>query len=325
MRVPRPATCYIKGPDVRCRSKGFFFWMDGDTFFEVEGVIFRLHKAFLVLKSEWFAALFDSSAQNDPSNPMIVEGQSEQQPICLSGIKREEFEYLLGAMYHEDLASSSPISKDTLLAIFRLADMWLLDEIRAATLKRLSPHFSSSIPLVQIEKLRFATRYNISSWATEACMSLATRPAPLLPSETAELGPALTVSLMSARESIMKHRMRIAFGPESRWRCSGGEASRSRGCARQVLVSFRSALMAEIDQERCLFVVEGETISLDLTVSFQDAWNEIMTRLRLINRAKYPGLCCACAKSFGGGNDSGAMAWLDYQSDVEIVQREMRF
>ncbi|CUA69430.1 hypothetical protein RSOLAG22IIIB_03956 [Rhizoctonia solani] len=292
--------------------------------YQVEGVIFRLHKAFLALKSEWFAALFDSSARNDPSNPLIVEGESEQQPICLSGIKREEFEFLLGAMYHEDLASSSPISKDTLLAIFRLADMWLLDEIRAATLKKLAPHFSSSIPLVQIEKLRFATRYNVPSWATEACMSLATRPAPLLPSETAELGPALTVSLMSARESIMKHRMRIAFGPESRWRCSGGEASRSRGCARQVLVSFRSALMAEVDQERCLFAVEGETISLDLAVSFQDAWNQVMTRLRLVNRAKYPGLCCACAKSFGEGNNPGAMAWLDYQSDVEVVRREMK-
>lgn len=62
-------------------------------------MIYRLHKAFLALKSEWFAALFDSSALN---NPMIVEGQSEQQPICLSGIKREEFECLLGAMYHEE-------------------------------------------------------------------------------------------------------------------------------------------------------------------------------------------------------------------------------
>ncbi|KAH7343480.1 hypothetical protein B0J17DRAFT_642545 [Rhizoctonia solani] len=324
MRTPRPATCHIKGPDVRCRSKGFFFWMDGDTFFEVEGVIFRLHKAFLALKSEWFAALFDSSALNDPSSPMIVEGQSEQRPICLSGIKREEFEYLLGAMYHEDLASPSPISKDTLLAIFRLADMWLLDEIRAATLKRLHPHFSSSTPLVQIEKLRFATRYNLPSWATEACMTLATRPAPLLPSETAELGPGLTVSLMSSRESIMRHRMRIAFGPESRWQCSGGEANRSRGCSRQVLASFRSALMAEIDQECCLFVAEGETISLDLTVSFQDAWNEIMARLRLKNRSKYPGLCDACAKSFGGGNGSGAMTWIDFQSHVETIQREMR-
>lgn len=32
---------------------------------------------------------------------MIVEGLTEQQPICLSGIKREEFEHLLGAMYNE--------------------------------------------------------------------------------------------------------------------------------------------------------------------------------------------------------------------------------
>jgi BTB/POZ domain len=70
----------------------------------VEGVIFRLHKAFLALKSEWFAALFESSAPTEPGRPtpMIVEGETEQQPICLSGIKREEFEHLLGAMYHEE-------------------------------------------------------------------------------------------------------------------------------------------------------------------------------------------------------------------------------
>ncbi|GAB1519799.1 hypothetical protein RhiTH_002869 [Rhizoctonia solani] len=251
---------------------------------------------------------------------MIIEGQSEQQPICLSGIKREEFEHLLGAMYHEDLASSSPMSKDTLLAIFRLADMWLLDEIRAATLKKLHPHFSSPMPLVQIEKLRFATRYNIPLWETEACMSLATRPAPLLPSETVELGPALTFSLMSARESIMRRRMRIAFGPESRWKCS----DRSRGCSRQIITSFRSALMAETDQEHCLLVVEEETIFLDLTASFQAAWNESMARLRFKNRSKYPGLCDTCIKSFGDGNGLGASSWLDYQSDVEIVRREMK-
>lgn len=69
-------------------------------------MIFRLHKAFLALKSEWFAALFESSAPDESgrAGPMIVEGQTEQQPICLAGIKREEFEHLLGAMYHEKYA-----------------------------------------------------------------------------------------------------------------------------------------------------------------------------------------------------------------------------
>lgn len=33
---------------------------------------------------------------------MIAEGQTEQQPISLSGIKREEFEHLLRAMYHDE-------------------------------------------------------------------------------------------------------------------------------------------------------------------------------------------------------------------------------
>lgn len=82
--------------------------------------------------------------------------------------------------------------------------------------------------------------------------------------------------------------------------------------------------MAEIDQERCLFMVEGETMSLDLTVSFQDAWNEIMARLRVKNRSKYPGLCDACAKSFAGGSGPGSLVWIDHQSDIEIVQREMK-
>jgi hypothetical protein len=212
------------------------------------------------------------------------------------------------------------MSKDTLLAIFRLADMWLLDEIRAATLKRLYPHFSPSMPLAQVEKLHFATRYNIPMWETEAYMSLATRPAPLFPSETAELGPAITFSLMSARELIMKRRMRIALGPESRWKCS----DRSRGCSRQIIISLRNALMAEVDEEHCLLEVEEEIIPLDSIISFQDIWNESMKRLRLKNRSKYPGLCDTCARSFGAGNDSGAMSWLGYQSDVEIIQRKMK-
>jgi hypothetical protein len=202
--------------------------------------------------------------------------------------------------------------------------MWLLDEIRAATLTRLRPHFSLPSPHVQIEKLRFATRYNVHAWAIEACMELATRPAPLSASETAELGPNIAFALMAARESIVRRRMRIAFGPESRWRCSGGETARSRGCARQVLASFRGALMAEIEQEGCLFTVEGEALTLGLNVSFSNAWSEIMTMLRLRNRSKNPGLCDACAKSFGNGTGPGACAWVDWDADMEIVRREMR-
>lgn len=214
--------------------------------------------------------------------------------------------------------------KDTLLAIFRLADMWLLDELRAATLTRLHPHFSLSSPQVQVEKLRFATRYNLPAWAVEACMDLATRPAPLSPPETAELGTNITFALMAARESIMRRRMRIAFGPDSRWRCMGGDAARSRGCSRQILDSFRTALMAEINQEGCLFTIEGKLVTLGPNISFVSAWSEIMSTLRLRNRAKYPGLCDSCAKSFDNGNGPGAWTWVDYDADKDIVQRELR-
>lgn len=222
------------------------------------------------------------------------------------------------------LTSPSSMPKETLMSIFRLADMWLLDEIRAATLTRLQPHFSSSSPLAQIEKLQFATRYNVPSWTIDACMDLATRPSAPSPCETAELGPNISFALMAARESIMRRRMRIAFGSESRWRCSGGETARSRGCARQILTSFRGALMAEISQEGCVFNVDGESITLGLTVSFSDAWREIMAVLRLRNRSRNPGLCDACVKSFGGGDGPGANLWVDHNADIEIVRREMR-
>ncbi|QRV87706.1 The BTB (BR-C, ttk and bab)/POZ (Pox virus and Zinc finger) domain [Ceratobasidium sp. AG-Ba] len=316
----------INPPDFRCRSKRFFFWMDGDTFFEVEGVIFRLHKAFLTLKSEWFAALFDVSPTPKPGakSPMLVEGLTEQQPICLSGIKRDEFEHLLGAMYDENLACSAPISKDTLVSIFRLADMWLLDEIREATLTKLHPHFSSSSPCAPIEKLQFATRYNVPEWATEAYMELATRPAPLSPIEAGQLGQDTVFALMAARESIARRRMRVAFGPENRWRCMGGEMARSRGCARQVLNAFRAALTVELGEDGCLLNAHGEeTVKLDTNASFLTVWREAFVVQHTANRSKNPGLCEACARVFGSGGGPGALAWLDYDSDVEIIRNEL--
>lgn len=301
--------------------------MDGDTFFEVEGVIFRLHKAFLTLKSEWFAALFDVSSTPKPGvkSPMLVEGVTEQQPICLSGIKREEFEHLLGAMYNENLACSSPIPKDTLLSIFRLADMWLLDEIREATLARLHPFFSSSSPLAPMDKLQFATRYNVPHWITEAYMELATRPAPLSPIEAGQLGQDAVFALMAARESIARRRMRVAFGPETRWRCMGGEMARSRGCARQVLSAFRAALTVEVSEDGCLLSAHGEdTVKLDTNASFLAVWREAFTAQHSANRSKNPGLCDSCACVFGNGDGPGARAWLDLDSDVAIVRSELR-
>jgi len=298
--------------------------MDGDTFFEVEGVIFRLHKAFLTLKSEWFAALFEGSAPNSPRSPMIAEGLTEQQPICLSGIKREEFEHLLGAMYNENLASSSPIPKETLMAIFRLADMWLLDEIRTATLSRLHPYFSLPSPFALVEKLRFATRYNVPSWIMEVCMELATRPSPPSQAEAAQLGQGTAFGLMAARESIARRRMRIALGSESRWRCSGGEAARSRGCARQVLTAFRSALTVEVNQDECRLTDEEKCATLDTNTSFPAVWCEALAAQRSANRSKNPGLCDNCARAFSDGKGPGALAWVDYDADVAIVRHEMK-
>ncbi|KAG8746392.1 hypothetical protein FRC10_005103 [Ceratobasidium sp. 414] len=273
----------INLPEFRCRSKRFFFWMDGDTFFE----------------AKWFAALFDVSPGQKPGakSPMIVEGQTEQQPICLSGIKREEFEHLLGAMYDE----------------------------KVATLARLHPYFSPPSPCAPIDKLQFATRYNVPEWTTEACMELATRPAPLLPAEAAQLGQDAVFALMAARESIARRRMRVAFGPENRWRCMGGEMARSRGCARQVLSAFRAALTVEVSEDGCLLTASGENaIILDTNASFLTVWREAFSTQQKVNRAKYPGLCGSCTRVFGNGDGPGALAWLNYDADITIVRAELK-
>jgi len=255
---------------------------------------------------------------------MIVEGLTEQRPICLSGIKREEFEHLLGAMYNENLACSSPLSKDTLVAIFRLADMWLLDEIRATTLARLHPHFSSPSPFALVDKLRFATRYNVPSWSMEVCMELATRPLPPSQAEAAQLGQGTVFGLMAARESIARRRTRIALGPENRWRCAGGEAARSRGCARQVLDAFRVALTAEVNQDGCVLTSGEKGTVMGANAPFPAAWHEALAAQRSANRSKNPGLCDNCSRSFGDGDGSGALAWVDYDADVAIVRHEMK-
>lgn len=202
--------------------------------------------------------------------------------------------------------------------------MWLLDEIREATLARLHPYFSSS-PCAPIDKLRFATRYNVPEWITEAYMELATRPAPLSPTEATQLEQDTVFALMAARESIARRRMRVAFGPENRWRCMGGEMARSRGCARQVLSTFRAALSVEVSEDGCFLTTHGEdTVKLDTNASFLTVWREAFTAQYTANRSKNPGLCDACTRVFGNGNGPGALAWLGYDLDVAVVKNELR-
>jgi hypothetical protein len=200
--------------------------------------------------------------------------------------------------------------------------MWLLDEIRAATLARLHPHFSSPSPNALVDKLQFSTRYNVPEWTMEACMELATRPAPLSPSEAKQLGQGTVFALMAARESIARRRMRVAFGPENRWQCLGGEMARSRGCARQVLSAFRTALTVEVNEDSCVLATNEEKLAVNS--SFPAVWREAFAAQQCASRSKNPGLCEGCTRSFGTGEGSGALAWLSYDADVAIVRNEMR-
>ncbi|KAI1795188.1 hypothetical protein LXA43DRAFT_993832 [Ganoderma leucocontextum] len=168
-----------------------YYFDDGNIVFEVEGILYRLHRSILERHSPVFRELF-MVPQPDGSN----EGLSDRNPVVLEGIDPKDFTRLLCLLYPTSLGDCKVTTADEWMSIFDQADRWQMDYLREHALNQLRMSYISPIP-----KILFWTRYHLpETEVIPSLIDLIMRPDSLSLSEAYEVGLEMLVKIARARD-----------------------------------------------------------------------------------------------------------------------------
>lgn len=144
-----------------------------------------------------------------PPGQEMIEGITDDRPICLPGVTRVEFRALLDFFYNGYVGEISIFHKNPnrrhLKIIFlqhaRRPQIIVgyMDRIRQRAIRQIISH---RVGIDPIEKIVLAEQHDIADWLPSAYASLCQRVNPLEEWEAEKLGLRTTVKLARAREAV---------------------------------------------------------------------------------------------------------------------------
>ncbi|KDN37630.1 hypothetical protein RSAG8_10035, partial [Rhizoctonia solani AG-8 WAC10335] len=158
---------------------------------QVENTLFNVHK-YQLAKSEVFSDMFKMPKAEDDGPE---EGSSPERPITMSGIAASNFAALLTFLYANQFSSDQPAPEESLIVpAFRLANMFNFSELRKYLLSFAKEH------LDDIDKVTFATEFDIKEWLAPAHIRLCQRQEALSLEEVSRLGIESVLIISHMRE-----------------------------------------------------------------------------------------------------------------------------
>jgi PIN domain nuclease of toxin-antitoxin system len=167
---------------------GTYYMYDELVSFNVENLLFRVHKWFFVAGSERFRNVFE----------MSLEGKTDESAFILSDVTIFEFECLLDFIYGRLPAQPS---LDQWIAILSASTHLKFDKIRERAISKLT-----RLRIEPVHRVVLAKTYHIDGWFEPAYLDLCQRAHSLKPNEAKDLGLPETVALMSIREYLERER-----------------------------------------------------------------------------------------------------------------------
>jgi len=131
-----------------------------------------------------------------------TEGSSDNNPIRLDGIKKEEFKRFLEVLFMgacEETTKPGPIF-ETWFPVVKLARMWEFDGIYKCAIKNM-PY--NQISKTSAEKVGLAVKYDIQPWLLPGLNELVKRKEPLGNHDLEVLGPEVALKVAAVRESLI--------------------------------------------------------------------------------------------------------------------------
>ncbi|KAI6143975.1 hypothetical protein BKA82DRAFT_748425 [Pisolithus tinctorius] len=170
------------------------FYMSTVTFL-VEDSLFRVPREPFQQESEVFCDTF-SLPQGDGVG---IEGWSDEIPIQLHAISKDDFEQLLKALFHRKHGSrpNLPQSIEQWTSVLKLSTAWNFEKLRQASIHAL---LKSNIGAV--DRVVLSQQYDIKGWLLPALNELAKRPEPITLEEANRMGIDIALRLASVRERV---------------------------------------------------------------------------------------------------------------------------
>ncbi|KAH8102049.1 hypothetical protein BXZ70DRAFT_930001 [Cristinia sonorae] len=191
--APSPPTAPVISHDVE------YYFDDSLVTLQVESVLFKVHRYFFTRDSEFFKGLFSL-----PQPPNTSEGQTDDSPIKLEGVKVKEFKCLLRFFYTSMYGPTITTLSDW-MALLSISTRYVFDRIRDMAIQELSTK-----GLDPIKKITLANQYSIPQWLPPAYVDLCKRPEPLTEVEACSLGLPTVVRVAKAREIAREKRYIVA-------------------------------------------------------------------------------------------------------------------
>jgi len=166
--------------DTKHKHDPGYYFKDGNIIFLVENDLFRVHRHFFIRESAVFRDMLSLPASPDTE----VEGDSDDKPIILEGIKSSDFRALMWMWYDPDYKRVSS-SASTWYSIISLADRWQFE-----TVGKIAFEAYAALPGVDaMEKIEVCERYGFKrSIVSNAFWTVCSRNYPLTYREAEKLG-----------------------------------------------------------------------------------------------------------------------------------------
>ncbi|KAH8111837.1 hypothetical protein DFH11DRAFT_551963 [Phellopilus nigrolimitatus] len=192
--------------------------------FQVENCLFRVPRDAFEEQSGVFRGMF--------AVPTVgQEGDSDDNPIHLEGIKEAAFRNFLEVLYTPDhLERHDQLEVEQWSTVLELAHMWEFEKIQGLAITKLQ-----SFSIDEISKVEMAQKYNIEEWYAPAYLALARRAQPLTVEETTRIGYDAAVKMAQIRERNIQRTL-------SRTRSAYEEANFALSKAKRASEQMKSAL-----------------------------------------------------------------------------------
>ncbi|KAG7095837.1 hypothetical protein E1B28_006532 [Marasmius oreades] len=184
------------------------------SIFLVENCLFRVHRHFLRNESVVFDSMFSC-----PPPAYGEEGQSDENPIVLPSVTRNEFVALMDYFYKGTFFKSQPGHSTSLQEYIDLLSISTRYECAGARDKAIRG--IDKFPPNPIRNLVLSEKYSVPQWFMPAYIELCKREKPLKKDEAICIGLEKTLLIAEARENLRSsaesRQMLVSSGHWDKW------------------------------------------------------------------------------------------------------------
>lgn len=219
----------VEREDVVVRDEDFYYEY---AIFLVEGSLFRVPRLHFMQESEILREMF----LLPPPDSTVVDGLTDEQPLRLDHILKEDFRQLLRVFYPQNFRRELDLNLEQWTSVLKLADMWDMDNVRELSISKMTPLLESK-PAHQIA---LARRFHVDEWLLPAFKRLVYRQDPMDELDTDELGPRSALKVAAIREAfkfVVNTYNGYDYQSSSQWNLESGRGEIPWGTCEDILTN----------------------------------------------------------------------------------------